>query len=448
MSASPSSGPSSARPCTTARSRFAAPPCRGDTVDVADAAFEPLSAPFDPAGFVREHRARLVGMLVRWCGDVQLAEDAFGDAIERALTAWPASPPADPYAWVVVVAKNRVRDILRSAEHRRNRALDETDELRADTRPPTRDDDTLALMFACVHPMLDRGVHAPLILQVVLGVSTVDIATSFALPSATLSKRLVRAKQKLRADRDAFEVPAGIPRERVAAVLDAIYAAYSIEWLRVAPADSAERVTDEAVHASQLMLTALPHDHEVRGLAALLLYLHSRRSARFRDETLVPTEQQDTALWDAELIGRAERLLHAGMSTARTAPPGPFEWEAAIQSAHSARRRSGVTDWETIAQLYNALVHVTPRKGARVARVVAIARVTDPAIGLRALEQLADEDPTMLRFQPYHAARGALLLECGDALSARRSMQRALDLCTHGPSRRWLSKQIAGIPVS
>lgn len=382
-------------------------------------------------------------MLVRWCGDVQLAEDAFSDAIERALTVWPASAPADPYAWMVTVAKNRVRDIVRSAAYARTRSLEVADEGQADTRTGLRDDDdTLALMFACVHPALDRAVHAPLILQVVLGMSTIDIATAFALPSATLSKRLVRAKQKLRGQRDSFEVPAGIPRERVAAVLDAIYAAYAIDWLRPVSADAVDVVSDEAVHASQLMLRALPDDHEVRGLAALLLYLHSRRSARFANDTLVPTDGQDIDLWDAELIDRAERLLRIGMRRKRTNPPGPFELQAAIQSAHSARRSHGTTDWETIARLYDALVHVTPSKGARVGRAIAIAHATDAEVGLRTLEQLATDDPTIVTFQPYHAARGALLLEIDDTQAAQASLRRAIDLCTHGPSRRWLTNQI------
>ncbi len=397
---------------------------------------------------MREHRARLIGMLVRWCGDVQLAEDAFGDAIERALTVWPTAPPADPYAWVVTVAKNRIRDIVGAAENTRTRSLTVADETREAARGALRDDDTLALMFGCVHPSLDRGVHAPLILQVVLGLSTVDIANAFALPSATLSKRLVRAKQKLRADGASFEVAPGVPAERVAAVLDAIYAAYSIEWLRPVTPDAVELVTEEAVHASQLLLAALPENHEVRGLAALLLYLHSRREARFVDDCLVPTEQQDVARWDADLVAHAERLMKVGLKTTRSAPPGEYELQAAIQSAHAARQAGTPTPWPTIAKLYDALIQVTPSKGARVARAVAIARATDPDIGLRILDHFALEDPTADAFQPYYAARGSLLLESGHHAHALTSLHRAAELCTHGPSRRFLEQQIASITVT
>ncbi len=390
------------------------------------------------AQFVAEHRARLVGALSRWCGDVQLAEDGFADAVERALLAWTAEAPRDPGAWIVTTARNRIRDILRSAEHTRTRGLDDDVPHPTVENPSGRDDDTLALMLACAHPSLDRAVHAPLILQVIVGAQTTDIATAFALPTATLAKRLVRAKQRLRADRDSFEVPDGIPPERVQSVLDAIYAAYSIEWLRVAPPDAVDLVTEQAIHASQLLLSALPDDHEVRGLAALLLYLHSRRHTRIRDGVLVPTEQQDPAQWDRELISHAERLLRAGLAKSRKASPGPYELQAAIQSAHASRSADTDTPWDTIAHLYDALILTTPSKGALVARAVAISRATDAATGLRILDDLRRADPTMEAFQPFHAARASMLRLIGDRATADAALERATALCTHPPSRRHL----------
>ncbi|MFT4232395.1 MAG: sigma factor [Leucobacter sp.] len=402
------------------------------------------SARGDPLlGIVAEDRARLIGALTRWCGDLQLAEDGFGDAVEAALKTWPANSPADPRAWLVTVARNRIRDVLRSSASRTSTAL--TDEigrsLEADPIPSR--DDTLALLFACAHPALDRGVHAPLILQVALGVSTSDIATAFALPVATLAKRLVRAKQKLRANRASFEIPERIDGERVQAVLDAIYAAYAVDWLQIAPPGATDLIAEEAVNASQLLLRERPEDHEVRGLAALLLLLHSRASARIIDGVLVPLDEQDPADWDSHLIARGDRILHGGLSFPRTRAPGPYELQAAIQSAHASRGATGETPWPVIAGLYDALVAETPSMGAQVARAVAVARASDPGRGLAILDALPSSYPAIDAFQAFHAARGALLSEAGDAEAAGRELQRAYDLCTDIPSRRHLARMIA-----
>ncbi|MFT3970865.1 MAG: sigma factor [Micropruina sp.] len=388
-----------------------------------------------------EDRARLVGALTRWCGDLQLAEDGFSEAVEAALTTWPTNPPTNPQAWLITAARNRIRDTLRSAAHRTSTTLtvEAGGSLEAELTPSR--DDTLALLFACAHPALDRSVHAPLILQVALGVHTADIATAFALPVATLAKRLVRAKQKLRANRASFEVPERIDHDRVEAVLDAIYAAYCVDWLRIAPAGATDLIVEEAIHASQLLLRECPENHEVRGLASLLLFLHSRDTVRVVNEMLVPLEEQDHAEWDHHLITRGNHILRDGLDFPRSRTPGPYELQAAIQSAH-ATSASGETPWPIIAQLYDALVAETPSMGAQVARAVAIARASDNGVGLAILDALPRLYPTIDAFQAFHAARGALLRHLGDTEAAAEALKLAHDLCTDLPSRNYLRSYI------
>lgn len=404
-------------------------------------------APGDPLiGIVEEDRARLIGSLARWCGDLQLAEDGFSDAVEAALKTWPSTPPRNPRAWIVTVARNRIRDVVRSSAVRTAATLTDriSDSLVADLTPGR--DDTLVLLFACAHPALDRGVHAPLILQVALGVATADIATAFALPVATLSKRLVRAKQKLRANRASFEIPERIERDRVQAVLDAIYAAYSVEWLRIAPQGAATLIVEDAIHASQLLLRECPEDHEVRGLAALLLFLHSRASTRIADGMLVPLEEQDASEWDLDLVARGNQILHGGLAYPRSGSPGPYELQAAIQAAHATRTGSTETPWPVIVRLYDALVAATPSMGAHVGRAVAVAHEVDAAAGLCELAALPQRFPEIGSFQAFHAARGALLRDVGYLGAAREALQWAHDLCTDIPSRAYLRRVIDRLP--
>ncbi|MFT4296776.1 MAG: sigma factor [Micropruina sp.] len=394
-------------------------------------------------GIVRDDRARLIGALTRWCGDLQRAEDAFAEAVEAALRSWPSNPPRNAQAWIVTVARNRIRDVVRSAAVRTSAALTDEIEDSLESGPTPSRDDTLGLLFACAHPALDRGVHAPLILQVALGASTSDIATAFALPVATLAKRLVRAKQKLRANRASFEIPEHIDAGRVQAVLDAIYAAYAVDWLRIAPLGATERIVEDAIHASQLLLRECPENHEIRGLAALLLLLHSRAAARIAGDVLVPLDEQDPDDWDHHLISRGNQTLHGGLRYPRQGPPGPYELQAAIQSAHATRTSASETPWPLIAQLYDALIAETPSMGAQVARAVAIGRAADASAGLAVLDMLPQRYPAIGTFQAFHAARGALLRDAGQAAAAREALQRAHDLCTDIPNRNYLSRVLA-----
>jgi RNA polymerase sigma-70 factor (ECF subfamily) len=295
-------------------------------------------------------------------------------------------------------------------------------------------DERLRLMFACAHPALDPAVRAPLMLQCVLGFDAASIGAAFLAAPTTMGQRLVRAKHKIRDAGVPFRVPdADELGARLDAVLDAIYAVFAAGWRDPA-------LADEGIWLGRLVASLLNREAEALGLLALMLHVQARRPAR-RDAQgdYVPLPAQDPTLWQDELIDEAEaQLLHA--STLRRI--GRFQLEAAIQSAHAARRRTGRTAWREIVALYDALLMHTGSPVVALNRAVAIGELDGPARGLAALDRVA-ADRRMLEYQPYWAARAALLAAVGDADAADAAYARAIGLEPDQAVRRFLQRRRA-----
>lgn len=377
------------------------------------------------------------------------AEDALSEAFAAALAHWPREGvPASPEAWLLTAARRRLIDAQR--QQRRQAAwagqLAWLSDLLADAEAetPAVPDDRLALMFACAHPAIDRRVHAPLMLQLVLGFDAAAIASAFLVAPAAMGQRLVRAKSRLREAGVAFQLPgrAELP-QRLGSVLDAIYAAFAEGWTDAAGSDARRRgLAEEALWLGALVASLLPSEAEAHGLVALMLHAEARRAAR-RDAQgrYVPLAEQDCARWNLTLIAEAEALLHRA---AALRSPGRFQLEAAIQSAHAVRRHGRPVDWPAVLLLYDGLLACTGSPVVAINRAMAVAECQGPAAALAALEPLAG-DPRLATYQPAWAARAELLARLGRLAEAREACARAAGLESDPAVRRHLLQRHAAM---
>ncbi len=388
----------------------------------------------------RESYGRLVAYLAARTRDVAGAEDALADAFAAALRVWPVEGvPDNPDAWLLTAARHRQTDAIR---RRQTRAAGEAhvkliaEELEDIAASPEHiPDRRLALMFACAHPAIERGMRAPLILQTILGLTANDIAAAFLIPPATMGQRLVRAKARIKDAGIPFRIPepAELP-DRLDAVLDAIYAAYSKGWNEVGEAELPP-IADEAIWLGRLIVSLLPEEPEALGLLALMLHTDARRPARRSPAgDYVPLSEQDADLWDERLIAQAEQALHAANRLPRT---GRFQIEAAIQSAHAVRRLGRPVDWRAILALYDALQRVTTSPVVSLNRAMALAEVAGPVSGLTELERIAT-DARLENYQPFWAAKADLLKRAGSDSHATEAYAQAIALATDPAIRKFL----------
>lgn len=401
-------------------------------------------------GLLRRLAPQVLGAVVRRFGHFATAEDAVQEALLAAAMQWPRDGvPDNPRAWLITVTSRRLTDLLRSEQARRRRedalagwALPDEWLAPAADRPASESDDTLILLFMCCHPSLPPASQIALTLRAVGGLTTAEVARAFLVPEATMTRRISRAKQRIKDSGVPFGLPLGSERaERLGAVLHVLYLIFNEGYATTAgPSLQRGDLSAEAIRLARMVHRLLPDDGEVTGLIALMLLTDARRQARTGpDGGLIPMAEQDRNRWNTDHIAEGVALITDALPRGTT---GPYQLQAAIAAIHDEAPSAEATDWPQIMALYELLMQISDNPVVALNHAVAVSMVHGAHAGLDLLGKLGT-DERIAQDHRLHAVRAHLLETAGDRVAARDCYLAAARRTTSVPQQRYLHARAA-----
>jgi RNA polymerase sigma-70 factor, ECF subfamily len=377
----------------------------------------------------RDEWGRVLASLIGFLGDFELAEEAAQEAFAVAAERWPRDgTPDNPRGWLVTTARNRAIDRIRRDRTfaEKARLLEVPEAIEDDMDETTIPDERLELVFTCCHPALALDAQVALTLRTLGGLTTEEIARAFLVPEATMAKRLVRAKRKIKAAGIPFRVPpAHLLPDRLAAVLAVVYLIFNEGY------GGRGDLAAEAIRLGGALAELMPDEPEVHGLMALMLLNDARREARFADGTVVLLRDQDRSAWNFDQIATGRAALERALALGGR---GPYVLQAAIADLHVDESQ----DWPQIAALYGELARLTGSSVVELNRAAAMAEAGDVEAALALVERLELD-----RYHYLHSTRAELLRRLDRTDDARTAYDRALELVHSDAERRFLERRLA-----
>jgi RNA polymerase sigma factor (sigma-70 family) len=392
---------------------------------------------------------QVLGALVRRYGHFDIAEDATQEALIAAAQQWPQDGlPANPRAWLIRVAARRLTDLLRNEQARQRREDTAAQwhmaapQWEPAGRPATDADDSLILLFMCCHPSLSPASQIALTLRAVGGLTTTEIARAFLVPEETMTRRISRAKQTIKSSGIPFRLPPEPEQaERLSVALHVLYLIFTEGYASTTGTTLYRTdLTTEAIRLARMLHRLLPDESEVTGLLALMLLTDARRPARAGAHgELIPLEEQDRSLWNAEAIAEGVALITAALSTG---PTGPYQLQAAIAALHDEAPSAEATGWPQIVALYELLLQLADNPVVALSHAVAVAMARGAPAGLALLDTLQADD-RLANDHRLYAVRAHLLERTGQRAAARTAYEDAARRTTNLAQQRSLPDRAA-----
>jgi len=404
----------------------------------------------------REEAGKMVAILTRIFGieHLNLAEDVVQEALVRALQTWPYyGVPKNPSAWIMQVSRNLALDVVRREKVFRDKQTQIVTSFEKENAGPDEavfseheiKDDRLRMIFVCCHPLLPPEAQVALALKTLCGFSVEEISRAFLTNEAVIAKRLTRAKQKIREEGVAFEIPAGDELgRRLDGVLQTLYLLFN-EGYKASSGEALLRA--ELCHeAIRLALLLVQHkagnQPRVHALLALMLLNAARFPTRTDNEgNLLRLKDQDRARWDRAMIARGMfHLTRAATGDEMTS----YHLQAAIAACHCAAPDYASTDWRQIRALYDRLIQMDDSPVVALNRAVALSEVEGPNAGLAALAQ-ARKREGMDSYYLFYAVQGELEARLKRYESASALFRKSIELTNLNSERAFLTKRLQGI---
>ncbi len=400
----------------------------------------------------RHEAGKMAAVLTRLLGfqRFDLAQDIVQDTLLKAMSVWKLKGiPENPSAWLYTVAKRKAIDWLRQQKLHESIHVEISLALQSEwTLSPTVnqlfleneiEDSQLRMIFACCHPSIPYESQIALTLKTLCGLSISEIAQSFLTNEETITKRLYRAREKIREENISLEAPAPATLPgRLDAALHTVYLLFN-EGYNSSHPDQLIRddLCEEAIRLCLLLtknaLTDLP---KTRALLALMCFQASRGDSRLNsDGNIVLLKDQDRSKWNNALIAKAKYYLE---QSAEGDTISEYHLEAMIASCHAEALSFEKTNWKLIYGLYSTLLEIKSSPIIEMNKAIALGYMNSFHDGLEALKKIKGLDQSHL----YHSALGDFYFKAGNKNDALLSYKLATVLTHSNIDKQLLMQKI------